>query len=64
MTQNNNETDFVLETKKLNIFYGDFKAVSDVNLKVQKNKITAIIGPSGCGKSTLLRCKKRWKLSE
>ena len=43
--------EYVLETKNLNIFYGDFKAVTDVNMKVQRNKITAIIGPSGCGKS-------------
>ncbi len=41
------------------IFYGDFKAVSNVNLNIEKNKITAIIGPSGCGKSTLLRSLNR-----
>jgi phosphate transport system ATP-binding protein len=51
--------EYVLETKNLNIFYGDFKAVTDVNMKVQRNKITAIIGPSGCGKSTLLRAFNR-----
>ncbi len=56
---NNNETDYILEAKKLDIFYGDFKAVTDVDMKVQKNKITAIIGPSGCGKSTLLRAFNR-----
>ena len=60
MTQpNHNEPEYILETKDLSIFYGDFKAVSDVNLKVQKNKITAIIGPSGCGKSTMLRAFNR-----
>jgi len=53
------ETDYILETKKLDIFYGDFKAVTDVDMKVQRNKITAIIGPSGCGKSTLLRAFNR-----
>jgi phosphate transport system ATP-binding protein len=60
MTQpNSNGTEYVLETKDLSIFYGDFKAVTDVNMKVQRNKITAIIGPSGCGKSTLLRAFNR-----
>jgi phosphate transport system ATP-binding protein len=54
-----NETEYVLETKDLDIFYGDFKAVTEVNMKVQRNKITAIIGPSGCGKSTLLRSFNR-----
>ncbi|MGD8404575.1 MAG: phosphate ABC transporter ATP-binding protein PstB [Anaerolineales bacterium] len=60
MTQpNSNGTEYVLETKDLSIFYGDFKAVTNVNMKVQRNKITAIIGPSGCGKSTLLRAFNR-----
>ena len=54
-----NETEYVLETKNLNVFYGDFKAVTNVDMKVQRNKITAIIGPSGCGKSTLLRAFNR-----
>jgi len=55
----NNEPDYILEAKNLDIFYGDFKAVTDVNMKIQRNKITAIIGPSGCGKSTLLRAFNR-----
>ncbi|HSG44858.1 MAG TPA: phosphate ABC transporter ATP-binding protein PstB [Anaerolineales bacterium] len=60
MTQpNNNATEFVLETNNLDIYYGDFKAVTDVNMKIQRNMITAIIGPSGCGKSTLLRAFNR-----
>ena len=60
MTKSNtDETEYVLETKDLNIFYGDFMAVTNVNMKVQRNKITAIIGPSGCGKSTLLRAFNR-----
>lgn len=54
-----NEPDYILETKNLNIFYGDFKAVTEVDMKIQRNKITAIIGPSGCGKSTLLRAFNR-----
>jgi len=48
-----------LETKDLNLFYGGFCALKDVNINVPKNDITAIIGPSGCGKSTLLRCFNR-----
>jgi len=54
-----NEPDYIFEAKNLGIFYGDFKAVTDVNMKIQRNKITAIIGPSGCGKSTLLRSFNR-----
>ncbi len=55
MTDNNS----VLETRNLNIYYGDFLAVNDVNFKIPRHKITAIIGPSGCGKSTLLRAFNR-----
>ncbi len=43
----------------MHIYYGDFCAVRDVDMKVPTNKITAIIGPSGCGKSTVLRCFNR-----
>ncbi len=49
----------VMETFHLNVFYGDFHAVHDVNLTFGKNEITAMIGPSGCGKSTVLRCLNR-----
>ena len=55
-TQNNKH---VLEAKDLGIFYGDFRAVTNVNLPIERYKITAIIGPSGCGKSTLLRAFNR-----
>jgi phosphate transport system ATP-binding protein len=53
------EQETVLETNNLNIYYGNFKAVTDVNIKIPRHKITAIIGPSGCGKSTLLRAFNR-----
>jgi phosphate transport system ATP-binding protein len=43
----------------LNLFYGDFHALTDVNLAFERRKITALIGPSGCGKSTLLRVLNR-----
>ena len=39
----------------LDLYYGDFKALKDINLKLPTNEITAFIGPSGCGKSTFLR---------
>ena len=48
-----------LETRSLDVFYGDFRAVRNVNLKFAPNRITALIGPSGCGKSTLLRSLNR-----
>jgi phosphate transport system ATP-binding protein len=51
--------DPVMEAQGLNIYYGDFHAVHDVNLTFGKNEITALIGPSGCGKSTVLRCLNR-----
>lgn len=53
------DNDYVLEAHDLNIFYGNFLAVTDVNLNIPRHKITAIIGPSGCGKSTLLRAFNR-----
>jgi phosphate transport system ATP-binding protein len=61
MTTDNNkrETHYILETHNLDIYYGTFKAVTSVNMKVEEHKITAIIGPSGCGKSTLLRAFNR-----
>jgi phosphate transport system ATP-binding protein len=43
----------------LNLFYGGFHAVKDVNMKVARNKVTAFIGSSGCGKSTVLRSLNR-----
>jgi phosphate transport system ATP-binding protein len=48
-----------LELQHVNIFYGSKLAVQDVNMKIEKNKITAFIGPSGCGKTTVLRCLNR-----
>jgi phosphate transport system ATP-binding protein len=48
-----------LQTQGLNLYYGKFRALLDVNLSIQPRMITAIIGPSGCGKSTLLRCFNR-----
>ena len=49
----------VLETKDMDISYGDFKAVAEVNIAFAFNEISALIGPSGCGKSTVLRSLNR-----
>ena len=43
----------------LELYYGNFKALKDINLKIPENEITAFIGPSGCGKSTLLKSLNR-----
>lgn len=51
--------DFAIETRDLAVSYGDFRAVRDINLRVERRKITAFIGPSGCGKSTVLRAFNR-----
>ncbi|MBI3162508.1 MAG: phosphate ABC transporter ATP-binding protein [Chloroflexi bacterium] len=53
------ENTYAIETKDLSIHYGGFTAVNEVNIKVERRKITAVIGPSGCGKSTLLRAFNR-----
>jgi len=49
----------VLKIENFSAFFGDNRVVKDVNLKIFKNKITAIMGPSGCGKTTLIRCINR-----
>ena len=51
--------DIIIQTKNVNFYYGDFKALVDVTMDFEKNKVTALIGPSGCGKSTLLRLINR-----
>lgn len=48
-----------IDVNHLNIYYGSFLAVEDVNLHIAANKVTAFIGPSGCGKSTVLRTLDR-----
>ena len=48
-----------ISTEKLNLWYGDFQALFDVDLEIPEGKITSLIGPSGCGKSTFLRCVNR-----
>ncbi|TCT15690.1 phosphate ABC transporter ATP-binding protein (PhoT family) [Natranaerovirga pectinivora] len=51
--------DIKFKIDNLDLFYGDFQALKDVNMKIEKNEITAFIGPSGCGKSTFLRTLNR-----
>ena len=48
-----------MKVEDLSAFYGSFKAVTDVSMDIQANKVTALIGPSGCGKSTFIRCLNR-----
>jgi phosphate transport system ATP-binding protein len=48
-----------MEIADVNLWYDDFHALKDINMKIFKNKVTAFIGPSGCGKSTLIRCLNR-----
>jgi phosphate transport system ATP-binding protein len=48
-----------IETRKLNLWYGTFQALFDVDLDIRQGIITSMIGPSGCGKSTFLRCINR-----
>ncbi len=54
-----NDTPMVFRTEDLEVHYGPFRAVREVNLDIRQNEITAFIGPSGCGKSTVLRCFDR-----
>ena len=51
--------DYKFDISHLNLHYGDFHALKDVNMKIEANKITAFIGPSGCGKSTFLKTMNR-----
>jgi len=50
---------YKIESKNLNLWYGEKQALKNINLGVLENKITALIGPSGCGKSTYIRCLNR-----
>jgi phosphate transport system ATP-binding protein len=53
------ERDVVFDVRDVAVYYGDFRAIRDVTLPIQKNEITALIGPSGCGKTTFVRCLNR-----
>lgn len=55
----NSSEDTKIISRNLNLYYGDFKALSDINMGVPAKAVTALIGPSGCGKSTYIRCLDR-----
>jgi len=58
-TGQNNNNDFVFEVRDMSFYYGSFRAVKNITMNIERQKITAIIGPSGCGKSTVLRSFNR-----
>ena len=49
----------IITASNLELYYGDTKALKNINIKIEKNSITALIGPSGCGKSTFLKTLNR-----
>ncbi|HET9907055.1 MAG TPA: phosphate ABC transporter ATP-binding protein PstB [Anaerolineales bacterium] len=53
------ESQSVFSVQNLDFYYGQFKALSNINIEIKPRKVTALIGPSGCGKSTFLRCLNR-----
>jgi phosphate transport system ATP-binding protein len=53
------DADKVFDAKNVSIYYGSFRAVTDVSISIYQNEITAFIGPSGCGKTTVLRTLNR-----
>jgi phosphate transport system ATP-binding protein len=54
-----NNAQSVFSVQNLDFYYGQSKAISNINLEIEPRKVTALIGPSGCGKSTFLRCLNR-----
>ncbi|HNT58155.1 MAG TPA: ATP-binding cassette domain-containing protein, partial [Syntrophales bacterium] len=52
IVQDNNT---IIQCQNVNFYYGNFRALTDVTMDFEQNRVTALIGPSGCGKSTLLR---------
>lgn len=54
-----NEENYKFEINNLNLHYGDFHALKNINMNIEKNQITAFIGPSGCGKSSFLKTLNR-----
>ncbi|MBW9275642.1 MAG: ATP-binding cassette domain-containing protein, partial [Candidatus Thiodiazotropha sp. (ex. Lucinisca nassula)] len=56
---NESVPELAIKTSKLNLWYGTFQALFDVDLNIRNGMITSLIGPSGCGKSTFLRSVNR-----
>ncbi|GCA49456.1 phosphate import ATP-binding protein PstB [Sinorhizobium sp. KGO-5] len=59
LEQKMSDAQFKMVGKDVSVYYGEKRALFDVNLNVRKNTVTALIGPSGCGKSTFLRTLNR-----
>jgi phosphate transport system ATP-binding protein len=53
------DSDIIIKLNKVNFYYGQSRALTDIKMNFSKNKVSALIGPSGCGKSTLLRLLNR-----
>lgn len=51
--------DAIFDLKNINLYYGDNQAIKNIDMTIQRNKVTAFIGPSGCGKSTFIRILNR-----
>jgi phosphate transport system ATP-binding protein len=49
----------LIQAREVNVYYGEKRAITDVNIDIARNQVLAMIGPSGCGKSTFLRCLNR-----
>ena len=58
-SENTTFADPVVTVENLNMYYGSFKALQNVNMLIRRNHVTALIGPSGCGKSTFIRSFNR-----
>ncbi len=58
-TASNQDLALAIRTQKLNLWYGTFQALFDIDLDIKQGIITSMIGPSGCGKSTFLRSVNR-----
>jgi phosphate transport system ATP-binding protein len=54
-----NTKETIIETRDLDVYYGEEQALDDVSMEIYEHDVTALIGPSGCGKSTFLRCINR-----
>jgi len=59
ITRPENPPPLKAESRELDFYYGDFKALKSISMPIYENRVTALIGPSGCGKSTYLRCFNR-----
>ncbi len=59
MTTSQQNGKYAIQARNMHVYYGSFRAVKNINLNIERQKITALIGPSGCGKSTVLRAFNR-----